>query len=195
MTHTSRSTPSGGTPLVVPRLEPIDEESGAVAPAAAPPKQRAKTTDRTAASAAHSHENPFTKPVPPLAPGSDEPDWPTRHPPSRYSLVLPAATPVTSLGVSSELNYRGHVALGLGLASLALVVIMWATDGGGVWWANVGFGGFAVWSGIRDQNAVNRGLASNPWQARLGLLAGLLGIVGTVAYLVSAMMKVATLVT
>ena len=188
MTATSEFTPSGGTPLVVPKLEPIDDDFDQASPVPAPRAQRARFTSRKAASVAHTYENPFTTPAPKLSPGSDEPDWPTRHPPNRYSLVLPGAKPSAGTAESSELNFHGHVALGTGLVVLVLVALLWIFEVG-VWWLYVPLTGLAIWSGVVGQRAANRSLATNPNQARLGILAGALALVGAVAFAASAILS------
>ena len=191
MTPASSFTPSSGTPLVVPALEPINDESVEGARIAPRPPVRARVTSRKPLAATVNYEGPLTTPVPSLTHGSTESHWPSRHPPDRYSLTLPATTPVTSKGASNEFNFRGHVALGVGLVCLALVAIMWAT-GGGLWWAYVGCAGFAIWSGVRGHSAANRGLATNARQARVGIVAGALAIVGAIAFFVSVMVSVSS---
>ena len=194
MNHASTFTPSGGIPLVVPQLEPIDDEISQplVAPTVPAAKAlRARPASKSGAPVT-AQAGPSPAPVPELTHGSAEAHWPTRHPPSRYSLTLPAAPPPASQGASSEFNFRGHVALGAGFVALALVVLMWLF-GTGLWWAYIPLAGFAIWSGIRGHNAANRALATNPRQARAGIAAGALALLGVAAFLVKFVVDSATI--
>lgn len=204
--------PDDSGPFEVPELAPEEQLPPPRPSAGTPPIEVPPTSLPTAPQGA---PNPWQVPdaaaaaVPftPVAPVVADQFGAVRAPAevNQFGYPVPAPTPAfgrppqhssyddaVSRGMSSEFNHRGHIAVAAGALASLLISLQWVFDRGYLWLTAL-IAIYGISQGIRGHNAANRGLATNPVVARVGLGLGLMALVACIGYVARFVVFVAQL--